>query len=94
MRQQLLYLWLAESALDAEAVAWSLYDGAKGKGLALPSAKGPEAPPYSTGLAALEDGWCLLQAPQAGAPVGPDGARLGELQFQFIFERRVELAPG
>ena len=90
MRQQLLYLWLAESALDAETVAWALYDGAQGKGFALPSAKDPQAPPYGTGLAALEDGWCLLQAPQAGAPVSPDGASLGELQFQFIFERRVE----
>ena len=90
MRQQLLYLWLAESALDAEAVAWALYDGAQGKGLALPKAKDPATPPYGSGLAALEDGWCLLQAPQPGAPVGPEGASLGELQFQFIFERRVD----
>ena len=93
MHQQLLYLWLAESALDAEVVAWALYDGAKGKGQALPAAKGPDAPPYATALAALEDGWCLFQAPQAGTPVGPDGASLGELQFQFIFERRLAIAP-
>lgn len=90
MRQQLLYLWLAESALDAEAVAWALYDGARGKGLALPKAKDPATPPYGSGLAALEDGWCLLQAPQVGAPVSSEGVSLGELQFQFIFERRVE----
>ena len=55
--------------------------------------KGPDAPPYATALAALEDGWCLFQAPQAGTPVGPEGASLGELQFQFIFERRVAIAP-
>jgi len=53
MRQQLLYLWLAESALDAEAVAWALYDGAQGKGLALPKEKDPATPPYASGLAAL-----------------------------------------
>ncbi len=93
MRQQLLYLWLAESPLDAEVVAWALYDGAQGKGPTLPAARGPDAPPYGTGLAALEDGWCLLQAPQPGTPVGPEGAILGELQFQFIFERRVQIAP-
>ena len=93
MRQQLLYLWLAESALDAEVVAWAVYDGAKGKGLALPAAKDPATPPYASGLAALEDSWSLLQAPQAGAPVGSEGASLGELPFQFIFERRVTIAP-
>lgn len=93
MRQQLLYLWLAESALDAEVVAWALYDGAKGKGPALPWSGEAGVPPYATGLTALEDGWCLLQAPQPGLPVAPEGASLGELQFQFIFERRITLAP-
>ena len=93
MRQQLLYLWLTESALDAETVAWAFYDGAKGAGPALAPPDEASAPPYSSGLDALEDGWSLLQAPQSGAPVDPEGASLGELQFQFIFERRVTLGP-
>lgn len=91
MRQQLLYLWLAESALDTEVVAWAVYDGAKGSGPALPSPDAAGAFPYATGLEVIESGWRLLQAPQAGSPVGTTEPLLGELQFQFIFERWVAI---
>ena len=91
MRQQLLYLWLAESALDTEVVAWAVYDGAKGDGPELPSSNGSGDPPYATGLEALERGWRLLQAPQAGPLPGGTEPLPGELQFQLIFERWVAL---
>ena len=49
MRQQLLYLWLAESALDTEVVAWAVYDGAK-DGPELPSSNGSGDPPTPRAL--------------------------------------------
>ena len=88
LRQQILYLWLAEGALDDKVVAWAFHDGCGGCGPALPEAE----PPYPTGVAALEDGWLLIQSP-APPPLLP-GAEHGtsDLPHEFVFERRVEVA--
>ena len=58
MRQKLLVLYLADSALDARVIGWSEWDGS-GKNEHM--AGDAEVPPYPTGLAALRDGWRLLQ---------------------------------
>ena len=88
-RQQVLYLWLAEGALDQPVAAWAFHDGAAGGGPGLPEGD----PPYATGVAALEDGWFLIQSP--GAQVVPsEGAHAtGPLAHEFVFERRVAVNP-
>ena len=88
LRQQVLTLWLAEGALDTPVVGWALHDGSGGRGPGLPEGD----PPYPNGVAALEDGWLLLQAP-AAAPPRPPGDELGTgpLPYEFVFERRVTL---
>jgi hypothetical protein len=87
MRQQILYLWLAEGALDTETVGWAFHDGAAGKGPGVPDAD----PPYRTGLAALEEGWCLIQSP-APYPLHPGAEHeVSYLANEFIFERRVDV---
>ena len=53
LRQQVLYLWLAEGALDTATIAWALHDGCEGLGPGVPEGE----PPYETGAAALSDGW-------------------------------------
>ncbi|MEM7004118.1 MAG: hypothetical protein AAF529_25265, partial [Pseudomonadota bacterium] len=58
-RQQVLYLWLSEGALDTATVGWAFYDGSNGASATLPDGQ----PPYATGVAALEDGWFLMQSP-------------------------------
>ncbi len=87
VRQQILYLWLAEGAIDTAVVGWAFHDGAKGAGPGLPESQ----PPYANGVAALEDGWFLLQspAPQSLAPEAEH--EVGYLPNEFLFERRVEL---
>jgi hypothetical protein len=86
-RQQVLQLWLAEGALDTKVVAWAFYDGCGGDGPELPR----EKPPYSTGVDALLDGWCLLQAPQPPPHLRPGMEHeTGGLQHQYVFERRIE----
>ena len=52
----MLHLWLASSALDSAVIGWAFYDGTAGSG---PAPQGD--PPYATGVAALVDGWHLLQ---------------------------------
>ncbi len=89
LRQQVLYLWLAEGALDTPTLGWAFHDGTAGAGPGLPDGE----PPYRTGQAALEDGWCMLQSPppyplQAGAE-----HETSYLPNEFVFERRVELDP-
>lgn len=86
MRQQVLYLWLAEGALDTETVGWAFHDGSSGTGPQLPEAE----PPYPTGLAALEEGWFLIQSP---APYSLQPGAEHEVSYlanEFVFERRVE----
>ena len=87
VRQQILYLWLAEGALDTETVGWAFHDGTSGAGPQLPEVE----PPYPTGLAALQQGWCLIQSPapyslQAGAEY-----EVSYLDNEFVFERRIDL---
>jgi hypothetical protein len=87
-RQKVLVLYLADSALDANVIAWAQYDGtARAEHMAGDAAE----PPYSTGLAALRDGWRLIQmAPmQAHAP----GAEFttAYLKYEFLFEQWVDV---
>lgn len=86
-RQQILYLWLAEGALDTATIGWAFHDGAAGRGPSLPLAE----PPYATGVAALEDGWCLLQSP-APYPLNPGTEHAtAYLPNEFVFERMADL---
>ncbi len=90
IKQQVLYLWLAEGALDTATVAWAVYDGTAGNGPTLPEGE----PPYVNGVAALEDGWCLIQSP---APYQLQPGREHETSYlpnEFIFEKRFELGNG
>lgn len=86
-RQQVLYLWANGSGLDSGTVGWAFHDGADGAGPALPAA----SPPYAHGVDALRDGWMLLQSSQLAAPA-PGAEHLnGYLEYEFVFERRVDL---
>lgn len=86
VRQQILYLWLSEGALDNNVVGWAFHDGTGGHGTGLPDTK----PPYATGVAALEDGWFLLQSPTL-YPLQPGAEHeTSYLPNEFVFERRIE----
>lgn len=79
-RQQLLFLWTADSNLDAKVVAWTFHDGTD------PSADMADAP-YDRGVDALRDGWRLVQAaPLTNRPAG-DEHQHGVLEFEWMFER-------
>ena len=86
-RQQVLYLWLAEGALDTGTIAWAFHDGTKGKGPGLPDCE----PPFTNGVAALEDGWFLLQSP--ASYVTQPGAEHGAsyLPNEFVIVRSIEV---
>lgn len=85
VRQQVLYLWAAGSALDSNVVGWAFHDGTDGAGPGIPD----RSPPYATGVDALRDGWLLLQSAQL-VPIAPGQEHENSyLQYEFVFERRV-----
>ena len=87
VRQQVLVLYLATSALDTEVIGWSLYDGT---GRSRPMAGDRDVPPYRTGVDALQDGWRLIQASQLLPHSSGDEFRTGYLKYEFFFEKLVE----
>ncbi len=89
VRQQVLVLYLATSALDSPVVGWSLYDGT---GRTSPTTGDSDEPPYGTGVAALCDGWRLIQAAQLIPPYPGHEYDTSFLKHEFFFEKLVDLA--
>ncbi len=85
-RQQILYLWANGSSLDSGTVGWAFHDGTAGSGPSLPAV----SPPYADGVAALVDGWCLLQSSQLVPPAPGEEHQNAYLEYEFVFERRFD----
>ena len=85
-RQQILLLWLSSSALDSNVVAWAFHDGTAGAGPQLDA-----DPPYTTGVAALVDGWRLMQMSPLIAPTPGNERETSYLKHEFLFERFIDL---
>ncbi|OLE25386.1 MAG: hypothetical protein AUG49_10950 [Catenulispora sp. 13_1_20CM_3_70_7] len=91
LRQQVLVLYLATSALDSPVVGWSQYDGT---GQTSPTTGDGDEPPYESGLAALQDGWRLFQAAQLIPPYPGHEYDVSFLKHEFFFERIVDVRGG
>jgi hypothetical protein len=87
LRQQVLVLYLANSALDAPVIAWANYDGT---GARDHMAGDEDAPPYATGVHALQDGWRLFQASQLLPHARGAELDLDYLKYEFLFEKLVD----
>ena len=85
-RQQVLILWLSSSALDSGVVAWAFHDGTAGAGPQLGS-----DPPYRSGVAALVDGWRLIQMSQLTPPTPGNERETSYLKHEFLFEKLIDL---
>ncbi|HWA59804.1 MAG TPA: hypothetical protein VG939_00435 [Caulobacteraceae bacterium] len=89
LRQKVLVLYLADSALDSAVIGWSAWDGT---GQTLTMAGDADEPPYPTGLAALRDGWRLFQASQLAPHARGEEFDLAYLKYEFFFEQLVDTA--
>jgi hypothetical protein len=89
VRQQLLILCAASPDLESDVVAWSLYDGAGDR----TSVSGDtDAPPYGSVLAAMRDGWRVLQLPATNRAAPGTEHETSFLKWEYVLERLVELA--
>jgi hypothetical protein len=88
LRQQLLILYLANSDLGSPTQAWSMYDGAGGKtGMSGDS----DTPPYPSALAAMQDGWRVIQLPALQPPRPGHEHQTSYLRFEVVLEKLVTL---
>ncbi|GGV13662.1 hypothetical protein GCM10010260_60750 [Streptomyces filipinensis] len=69
-------------------IGWALYDGT---GRTCPTTGDSDEPPYATGVAALCDGWRLIQAPQLIPPYPGHEYDVSFLKHEFFFEKFVDL---
>lgn len=90
LRQKVLVLYLENSALDSGVVAWAVYDGT---GETRRMAGDEDEPPYASGVAALRDGWRLIQAAQLLPHARGEEFDVAYLKYEFFFEQLVETAP-
>jgi hypothetical protein len=86
VRQQVLVLYLSTSALDGGVVGWSTYDGT---GRTTPTTGDSDEPPYETGVAALQDGWRLIQCAPLIPPYPGHEYDVSFLKHEFVFEKLV-----
>jgi hypothetical protein len=89
-RQNILILYLSSSNLDAPVVGWSRYFGFKG-GAGETMAGDSSEPPYSTGLAALRDGWRLIQMSPLLPHAPGNEFTTAYLKYEFLFEQLVDV---
>ena len=89
LRQKVLILYLANSALDSPVKGWTLYDGT---GQHRHTTGDSETPPYETGLDALLDGWRVIQFPQLIPPYPGTEFTTSFYQHEYIFEKLEDIA--
>lgn len=88
LRQQLLFLYLTTSDLHSGVGAWSFYDGTgKGGGTVGDS----EKPPYGSVVAAMLDGWRVIQCPQQFPAYPGMEYNTSFLKFEYVLEKMVEV---
>ena len=84
LRQQLLFLCLANPHLASTVVAWSFFDGT-GRSDAM--AGDSDQPPYESVLAAMRDGWLVIQFPVLTAPAPGREHETSYLRFEYVLEK-------
>jgi hypothetical protein len=87
MRQQILILCLATPDLGSPVLAWSFYDGS---GRAPGMAGDSDTPPFASVLAAMKEGWRVIQLPALlPRPAGHEH-ETSYLRFEYVLERMVQ----
>lgn len=83
-RQNLLLLYLHNSDLAGDVVAWSQFDGTGKTGHTTGDS---EEPPYSSVLDAMKDGWRVIQCAQQ-FPASPGMEyTTAYLRYEYVLEK-------
>lgn len=90
LRQQILILHLSQPNFEANVVAWALYDGSLPESQMQMQTGDQDAPPYPSLIAAMRDGWFVLQVGALPVYVRGQEHEVGHLPYEYVLERRVE----
>ncbi|HLK90032.1 MAG TPA: hypothetical protein VKZ18_09060 [Polyangia bacterium] len=88
LRQQLLVLYATTSSPDSDVGAWSVFDGT---GRTQHMAGDADKPPYPSVLAAMQDGWRVLQLPRLDPAAQGAEHDTSFLRYEFVLEKLVEV---
>jgi len=87
-RQQLMILYATSPALNSGVGAWSIYDAT---GQEEHTTGDSIEPPYPSVLAAMQDGWRVIQLPQQFPAYPGMEYHTAYLRFEFVLEKLVEV---
>jgi hypothetical protein len=91
MRQQILILHLANPDLGSRTVAWAIYDGAKKADELQMNTGDSNEPPYGSVLAAMREGWNVIQIAHLPKYIPGHEHETGHLPFEYVLERKVTI---
>ena len=87
LRQRLLVLYAATSSPESDVGAWSIFDGT---GRAARMSGDTDKPPFPSVLAAMKEGWRVIQFPMlAAAPPGHEHETAPA--FEYVLEKLVQV---
>ena len=89
--QDILVLFQTSPALDVAPAAWARYEASKGTGIT--DLVEESEPPYANAMAAMRDGWQVIQMSEMKQRSANDGYELGPLPYQTVLQRFSELQP-
>ena len=88
LRQKLLVLYTHSPDLNSTTVAWSVYDGT---GEQKHTTGDSEEAPYSSVVAAMRDGWRVIQFPQQHPAYPGMEYHTAYLKYEYILEKLEEI---
>ena len=83
--QDILVFFQTSPALDVEPAAWARYEASKGTGI--DDLLEEDEPPYKSALAAMRDGWQVIQMGEMKHRSEVDGYELGPLPYQTVLSK-------
>ena len=89
--QDILVLYQTSPALDVSSVAWARYEASKGTGIK--DLIEESEPPYKNAMAAMRDGWQVIQMSEYKHRSAADGYELGPFPYQTVLSRYSQLQP-
>ena len=86
--QDIMVFYQTTPALTAAPVAWARYEASKGP---IRDLVEEDDPPYADALAAMRDGWQVLQMSELKQYSAREGYELGPLPYQTVLSKFNEL---